>query len=92
ELFSIFFLLYRCVLGFAVLNVVNAVFIQQTMKTANSDEELAFRQKQKDWALYANKVKKLFQSMDSSGDGAINFDEFSKLVASPKLKFWMSQL
>ncbi|CAE7510699.1 Catsper1 [Symbiodinium natans] len=30
--------------------------------------------------------------MDSSGDGAINFDEFSKLVASPKLKFWMSQL
>mmetsp|Transcript_4907 Transcript_4907/g.9918 ORF Transcript_4907/g.9918 Transcript_4907/m.9918 type:complete len:272 (-) Transcript_4907:38-853(-) len=92
ELFSLFFLFYRCVLGFAVLNVVNAVFIQQTMKTANSDEELAFRQKQKDWATYANKVKKLFQSMDSSGDGAINFDEFSKLVASPKLKFWMSQL
>ena len=51
-------------LGFAVLNVVNAVFaarpsmpdlrglmwdgsaeVQQTMKTASSDEELAFKQK-----------------------------------------------
>jgi len=92
EWFSIFFLLYRCVLGFAVLNVVNAVFVQQTMRTASSDEDLAFKQKEKDIAMYHRKVKKLFATMDSSGDGAINFDEFSKLVKSPKLRFWMSQL
>lgn len=92
EWFSVFFLLYRCVLGFAVLNVVNAVFVQQTMKTASSDEDLAFKQKQKDAAVYTKKVKKLFQTMDASGDGAINLQEFAKLVKSPKLKFWMSQL
>lgn len=92
EWFSIFFLFYRCVLGFAVLNVVNAVFVQQTMKTANTDEELAFKQKEKDIALYTRKVKNLFQTMDQSGDGAINLEEFAKLVKSPKLKFWMSQL
>mmetsp|Transcript_71626 Transcript_71626/g.167721 ORF Transcript_71626/g.167721 Transcript_71626/m.167721 type:complete len:295 (+) Transcript_71626:2-886(+) len=92
EWFSIFFLLYRCVLGFAVLNVVNAVFVQQTMKTASSDEELAFKQKERDTNLYTRKVKKLFQTMDSSGDGTINREEFAKLVNSPMLKFWMSQL
>lgn len=92
EWYSIFFLLYRCVLGFAVINVVNAIFVQQTLKTASSDEELSFKQKEKDIAMYANKVKKLFQTMDFSGDGAINLEEFSKLVKSPKLKFWMSQL
>ena len=32
-------------------------------------------------------MKKLFATMDSSGDGAINFEEFSKLVKSPKLRF-----
>ena len=31
-----------------MLNVVNAVFVQQTMKTASSDEDLAFKQKEKD--------------------------------------------
>ena len=36
---------------------------------------------------YNRKVKKLFATMDSSGDGAINFEEFSKLVKSPKLRF-----
>ncbi|CAE7295901.1 SCN11A, partial [Symbiodinium sp. CCMP2456] len=92
EWFSLFFLLYRCVLGFAILNVVNSVFVQQTMKTASSDEELAFKQKQRDAELYTKKVRKLFQTMDASGDGAINLEEFAKLVQSPKLRFWMSQL
>lgn len=75
EWFTVFFLVYRCVFGFAVLNVVSAVFIQQTMKTASSDEELAFCQKEKDIMLYNRKVKKLFQSIDSSGDGNINLEE-----------------
>ncbi|CAJ1392348.1 unnamed protein product [Effrenium voratum] len=92
EWFSLFFLLYRCVVGFAVLNVVGSVFVQQTMKTASSDEELAFKQKQKDIAQYTRKVKRLFQTIDSSGDGTISLDEFERLVQSPKLQFWMSQL
>lgn len=92
EWFSVFFLVYRCVMGFAVLNVVGAVFVQQALKTAASDEDLAFRQKERDIAAYNRKVKKLFCSIDGSGDGAISLDEFTKLVQSPKLKFWMSQL
>ncbi|CAE7542101.1 NaCP60E [Symbiodinium natans] len=92
EWFSLFFLIYRCIIGFAVLNVVNAVFVQQTMKTASFDEELAFKQKERDVVTYTNKVRRLFQTMDETGDGTLNFEEFSKLVTSPKLKFWMSQL
>ena len=75
-----------------IINVVNSVFVQQTMKTASSDEDLAFRQKQKDVANYTRKVRKLFHTVDSAGDGTINLEEFSKLVTNPKLNFWMSQL
>jgi len=35
-------------------------------KTASSDEELAFKQKERDIALYTRKVRKLFQSMDDA--------------------------
>ena len=36
-------------------------------------------------------VKTLFQGLDSSGDGAINLEEFSKLVKSDKLALLVSQ-
>lgn len=39
------YLKYCCLPG---TQVVSAVFVQQTMKMANSDEELAFRQKEKE--------------------------------------------
>ncbi|CAE8608224.1 unnamed protein product [Polarella glacialis] len=92
EWFSLFFLFYRCVIGFAVINVINAVFVQQTLKIASSDEGIAYKQKQKDQVRYTQKVKKLFQSVDVSSDGNLTFDEFAQLVENPKLKFWMSQL
>eukprot|EP00913_Durusdinium_trenchii_P014123 g13256.t1 len=80
EWFSIFFLIYRCVLGFAVLNVVNAVFVQQTMRTAVMDEDLAYKQRQKEIDLYTKKVRTLFQGLDSTGDGAINLEDRSSGV------------
>eukprot|EP00439_Symbiodinium_sp_Y106_P076495 s326_g15.t1 len=47
EWWTLFFLLYRCLVGFAVLNVVNAVFVQSTLKVAHADEELQFAAWQK---------------------------------------------
>ena len=42
-----------------ILKIVPVVAqVQQTMKTASSDEELAFKQKQKDMATYTKKVRK----------------------------------
>eukprot|EP00434_Breviolum_minutum_P003929 symbB.v1.2.003454.t1/scaffold194.1/size275082/15 len=90
--FAVFFLLYRCVFGFAILNLLNAVFVNQTLRTASGDEELAFKQRQRDLKNYQNKVQMLFRNIDTSGDGAISKDEFSKLVESPMLQFWMGQL
>lgn len=41
-----------------ILKIVPVVAqVQQTMKTASSDEELAFKQKQKDMATYTKKVR-----------------------------------
>ena len=37
-------------------------------------------------------MQTLFRNIDASGDGAISKEEFSKLVESPMLQFWMGQL
>ena len=92
EWFSMFFILLRYVLHFTVFEVVTAVVVEQTIQMATNDEELALKQKERDTAMYTRKVKKVFATMDKSGDGALNMEEFAKLVKSPKLKFWMSRL
>ena len=104
EWFALFFLFYRCVIGFAVLNVVGArrtaittccrwgkhlafrdkeasrssrhtlhlprpFSFSRPSRLHTSDEELAYRQKEKEIQAYTRKVRKLFQSMDDSGHG-----------------------
>eukprot|EP00930_Biecheleria_cincta_P038986 TRINITY_DN26803_c0_g1_i1.p1 TRINITY_DN26803_c0_g1~~TRINITY_DN26803_c0_g1_i1.p1 ORF type:complete len:580 (-),score=102.46 TRINITY_DN26803_c0_g1_i1:204-1943(-) len=92
EEFFVFFLVYRCLVGFAVLNVVNAVFVQQTMKVAQNDEDIVYRQREKAQSSYTSKLKRLFEELDESGDGILSKDEFDAVLKSAKLKFWMSQL
>merc|ERR1712048_1519168 len=47
EEYAYLFLCYRCLAGFAILNVINAVFIQQTMRVAQQDHDVMIDLKQK---------------------------------------------
>ena len=46
EWYTVYFLFYRCVVGFAVMGVITAVFIQSTMNTAAKDAEVMIRRKE----------------------------------------------
>jgi len=92
EGFIYIFIFYRCLVGYAVLNVVSAVFVQQTMKVAQQDQEYMMNLKQKQAEAYAQKLKRFFMTLDSSGDGLVSWDEFSVLLHDPQLQIWMSTL
>jgi len=92
EWFALYFIIYRCFAGFAALNVVNAVFIQQTMKVAQDDEELMMDAKENQQKTYGSRLLKLFEELDSSGDGLLNRNEFNMLKKDPKLKSVFSLL
>jgi len=47
EFYSLAFMLYRCCLGYAVLNVINAVFIQQTLRVAQNDKDVMIMQRKR---------------------------------------------
>jgi len=92
EMYMFVFIIYRCLIGFAVLNVVNAVFVQQTMRVAQADQDLQISQKQKAADAYARKLKAFFKRLDTSGDGYLSWDEFSALLEDEKLQHWMATL
>eukprot|EP00927_Polykrikos_kofoidii_P005717 TRINITY_DN12270_c0_g2_i1.p1 TRINITY_DN12270_c0_g2~~TRINITY_DN12270_c0_g2_i1.p1 ORF type:complete len:560 (-),score=58.82 TRINITY_DN12270_c0_g2_i1:23-1672(-) len=92
EYYSVFFITYRCIIGFAVLNVINAVFVQQTMKVATADQEILILHKQRAKEDYVRKLNVLFGQLDASGDGTVSWDEFCVALSDPKGKAWMSAL
>jgi len=92
EWYSALFIVYRCLIGFACLNVINAVFIQQTMRVAQQDKEIMIMQRERAQADNSRKMQEIFHTLDESGDGMISWDEFSKLLTDPSLKMWMSAM
>ncbi|CAJ1452141.1 unnamed protein product [Effrenium voratum] len=92
EWYMTLFLIYRCAIGFAVINVVNAVFVQQTLQVAKGDEEMLFLEKQKAEEKYFRSVAGMFHKLDTSGDGSLSWEEFQQAMEDPKLCFLLQKL
>ncbi|CAE8720703.1 unnamed protein product [Polarella glacialis] len=92
EWFGLWFIIYRCLVGFAVLNVVQACFVQQTMSVAQQDTELMIEVKEKTKNAYARKLSILFRELDTSGDGILSWEEFAVLLTDDRLRSFLSAM
>ncbi|CAE7217231.1 Scn8a [Symbiodinium sp. KB8] len=92
EYFSAVFILYRCLVGFAVLNVIQAVFIQRTMQVAQDDKELQLKQKQYAAKTFERKLRYIFEELDTSGDGIVTWEEFDDQLKDPRTGALLSMI
>jgi len=86
------YILYRCCFMFAIVSVITSVFIAETTRCANNDDELAVQKKQKQKEQYCAKLRDIFCSLDQNGDGVMSWEEFEPLVTNSKLKTWLATL
>lgn len=90
--YSIFWLLYVVFVNFAVMRVVGALFLKQTMAEADLDHDRlaleALKHKQK----VATQIQEVFAEADTSGDGMIDQGEFYTMLESEKVEKMLSQL
>jgi voltage-gated sodium channel len=92
EWYAVFFLFYRCFVGFAILSVIQAVFIQQTMKSAQLDDDFVVQEKNRERESYAGKLAKIFRRLDTSGDGLVTWDEFESLLSDSRMQLLLQSL
>merc|ERR1719310_2125238 len=73
--YGLFFVTYLAVVSFAVIRVITALFIKETLDAANSDvhhvHNEVIRQKQQ----YLKKVRDIFKQFDTNEDGALSMEE-----------------
>eukprot|EP00747_Dinoflagellata_sp_TGD_P113857 gnl/TRDRNA2_/TRDRNA2_171808_c7_seq5.p1 gnl/TRDRNA2_/TRDRNA2_171808_c7~~gnl/TRDRNA2_/TRDRNA2_171808_c7_seq5.p1 ORF type:complete len:235 (-),score=59.26 gnl/TRDRNA2_/TRDRNA2_171808_c7_seq5:131-835(-) len=87
-----FIVVYRCCLMFAVLKVITAVFIAETVRCAASDDEVAFMKKRKEKQMYCKKMHTIFKELDTSGDGALSRAEFEPMISDEAVQTLLQTL
>lgn len=90
--YAIICVIYKLSVGFAVVNVISAVFVQQTIKVASQDEEVMIMQKKRDARRFQGELRRLFQDLDLQQDGVITFDEFQMALSNDRVRHLLAAL
>jgi len=90
EWFMVFSLLHKVSMGFAVIAVINGIFIQETFKVAACDDTLMLLQEQRAEQVLHAKMCGLFEAADRSGDGGVDLAEFRTIMLKPHVRTWLA--
>eukprot|EP00440_Ansanella_granifera_P043813 gb/GFBE01047480.1/.p1 GENE.gb/GFBE01047480.1/~~gb/GFBE01047480.1/.p1 ORF type:complete len:1048 (+),score=274.91 gb/GFBE01047480.1/:1-3144(+) len=92
ELYVLPALVHKFIMGFAVVMVISGVFIQETMKVAQTDNTIMLNQRERASKLHTKKMKVLFAVADSDGSGRLDAEEFEQVCADPQVQVWLSAM
>ena len=90
EWYFVFSIAHKVTIGFAVIGVINGVFMQETFKVAGSDDKIMMRQRDREKKLHTKKMKRLFEHADESGDGILDMEEFIQVLENPSVRTWLA--
>lgn len=80
EWFIVFFILYRCFFGFAVLKVISAVFITETNRVLQHDDELTLMRIHREKALFDRKVRSIVAGVSGT---SLKWHDVEELAHDP---------
>ncbi|CAK9073275.1 unnamed protein product [Durusdinium trenchii] len=87
---NIFTILHKVTIGFACIGVINGVFMQETLRVAQSDDVIMMRDVGRRDRLHAEKMKAFFELSNQSGDTMISRDRWKHVMESPNTKQWFA--
>eukprot|EP00931_Biecheleriopsis_adriatica_P105761 TRINITY_DN80297_c0_g1_i1.p1 TRINITY_DN80297_c0_g1~~TRINITY_DN80297_c0_g1_i1.p1 ORF type:complete len:528 (+),score=96.74 TRINITY_DN80297_c0_g1_i1:27-1610(+) len=84
-LFVIFWVPFVVLVNFAVMRVIAALFLKETLAIASRDAEREAKETQKRKQLFAKCLHDIFTMSDNNGDGQITPDEFAEMAKNPEV-------
>jgi hypothetical protein len=83
---------YKLTFGFAFISVINAVFMQETLNVAVTDDNIMIRTKMRSQQDFRKKMQKLLKLADTNGDGFLSLAEFKAVLHNPGVKMWLESM
>lgn len=89
EALLLYGVIHKLILGFAVIAVLTAVFIQETMKAATMDDNLMSRQAKRMRKYHTEKMTKLLEEGDINGNGSVEKSEWMRVCEDEWVGNWL---
>lgn len=86
------FLLYVTFVVFAVIRIITALFLKETLECAQADLETQIEEKRLKAESYYEKLEALFFSMDANGDGTLSVTEMEDALQDDRFARYMDLL
>jgi hypothetical protein len=83
---------YKLTFGFAFISVINAVFMQETLNVAVTDDNIMIRTKLRHQVDFRRKMEKLLKLADTNEDGHLSLKEFKAVLHNPGVKTWLESM
>jgi hypothetical protein len=77
--------LYRCVVCFAIMRVIQAVFITGTTNALKHDEDLQSLKRQDEQNYVQRSFLQIFHALDMDKDGYLEWEDFQNIVNEPRI-------
>jgi len=90
--YAIPFLTYITLVVFAVLRVVTALFIKETLESTANDADLAIEIQRHAGSKLSRKLEVLFNAFDRNGNGTLSREEWELAMSLPSVSQYMQAL
>jgi hypothetical protein len=85
----IYSVMHKMVLGFAVIGIVNGVFIQETFKVSTLDDAEMVRQACRKEKIHIAKMSRLFVEADADKSGTVDKEEWLRICEDSWVQTWL---
>merc|ERR1719400_1008255 len=90
--YALVFMLYVSTVVFAIICIIEALFLKDTLKIAANDADLMVQEQLEAKRDTSRKIHELFTAADKSGDGLISLHEFEDILTNPKVQGFLELL
>lgn len=87
--FGMFFVLYVCVVTFAVVRVITAMFLKATLSASDSEDANLSREKSEKWSNY---VRSVGAQADVNNTGVLSHEELAHLLEIDHFAEWIEEV
>ncbi|CAK0875970.1 unnamed protein product, partial [Prorocentrum cordatum] len=89
EVFIVYAVLHKCMLGVAAVGRIGAVFIQETFQVVQMDDAIMVRQALMREKSHSDKMQALFREIDKEGHGSVNMEEWDAICDNEWVQIWL---